>query len=432
MKLLKRKPSWEFQEAGLAESTGYLGNPGCGWYHIHAFSLEEEPDMEELYWCVCKEEALALVILDIGAYRKEPLPENVLDRTEKILDFFRKQKKELIIRAVYDREGKGMEREPDSIQTVEHHMKQLGAVLSRFAGEILVVQGLLVGSWGEMHGSKFLSREKLRRLFAVYREALGEEICIAVRTPGQWRLLHGEGTKAETVRTGLFDDGMFGSPGNLGTYGTMAKELAGWEQEWCREDELDFVGGLGEHLPYGGEAVGTDECGDLPNAAAEMRRTHVSYLNSTYDERILNRWRQTEWTETGIWKGCSGYDYIGSHLGYRFVIKAVSGKCGGRYRKAPQVEAQIENAGFAPLYEEAELLAVWETGEECREEELRIDMRKLLPGRQAAVQIPLTESMRSGTCRLFLMLRRKRDRHILKFANLESGERVFLGLFADG
>ena len=431
MKGLKRKPAGEFQKAGVEENTKYLGNPGCGWYHIHAFSLEREPDLEELYWCICKEEALALVILDIGAYRKEMLPKAVLKRTEEILKFFVEQKKELIVRAVYDREGKGMEREPDLIETVELHMRQLGSVLRRFAGEILVVQGLLVGSWGEMHSSKFLSKEKLRRLFAVYREALGEEISIAVRTPGQWRLLHGEGTTAETVQTGLFDDGMFGSPDNLGTYGTMAKEPAGWEQKWCREDELNFVGGLAEHLPYGGEAVGTDECGDLQNAAAEMRRTHVSYLNSTYDEQILNRWRQTEWRGMGVWNGCSGYDYIGGHLGYRFVIRGITGKCGGKYRNALQIEVQIENAGFAPLYEEAELLAVWETGEECREEELRIDMRKLLPGQQAAVQIPLPGSMGSGTCRLFLRLRRKRDGRILRFANQESEERVYLGLLVN-
>lgn len=431
MKLLKRKPSWEFKEAELAENTKYLGNPGCGWYHIHAFSLDTEPDMEELYWCVCKEDTLALVILDIGAYREEPLPEIVLDRTEEILDFFRKQEKELIVRVVYDREGKGLEREPYSIQTVERHMRQLGTILRRFAGEILVVQGLLVGSWGEMHGSKFLSKEKLRRLFEVFQDALGEEICIAVRTPGQWRLLHGEGTKAEAVRTGLFDDGMFGSFNNLGTYGTMAKEHAGWEQEWCREDELDFIGGLGEHLPYGGEAVGTDECGELQKAAAEMRLTHTSYLNSTYDEQILRRWRQAVWMETGVWNGCSGYDYIGSHLGYRFVIREVSWKCGG-YRKTPRIEVEIANVGFAPPYEEAELLAVWETDGECREERLQVDRKTLLPGRRTAVKIPLPESVGSETHRLFLTMRRKRDGRIIRFANQESGERVFLGLLVNG
>lgn len=74
MKLLKRKHAWRFEKAEFAESTEYLGNPGCGWYHIHAFSLEDEPDMEEMYRCVCKEESLALVILDIGAFREEMLP----------------------------------------------------------------------------------------------------------------------------------------------------------------------------------------------------------------------------------------------------------------------------------------------------------------------------------------------------------------------
>lgn len=283
-----------------------------------------------------------------------------------------------------------------------------------------------------MHGSKFLSEEKLRRLYKTYREALGEEICMAVRTPSQWRTLFGEESNAKTVRTGLFDDGMFGSPGNLGTYGTMAKEHAGWKQEWCREDELEFVGELGEQFTYGGEAVGTDRCGDLQCAEAEMRLTHISYLNSAYDERILDRWRRTEWTGAGVWNGCSGYDYIGSHLGYRFVIREVSCKCGGRYRKMPQIAAQIENAGFAPLYEEAELLAVWELNGKCREETLQTDVRQILPGGQEKLEIPLPGSIEGESCRLFLLLRRKRDGRMIRFANQGAGDRVFLGSLANG
>lgn len=432
MMLFGKKPEWKFTAEELIESTEYLGNPGCGWYHIHAFSLEEEPDMEELYWCICKEETLALVVLDIGAYREEPLPEPVLGRMREILEFFGKQGKELIVRAVYDREGRGMEREPDSIQTVEAHMQQIGAVLSGFADRIVVVQGLLVGNWGEMHGSKFLSKEKLQRLFLTYRSALGN-LRMAVRTPVQWRMIHAEGTEPEQIRMGLFDDGMFGSSSNLGTYGTRPKELAGWETEWCREDELDFAGYLGERIPYGGEAVGTDICGELPQALAELKRTHVSYLNSVYDEQILGRWKQTKRQEAGVWNGCSGYDYIGRHLGYRFVIRDVSCSCGGRYRKVPCIEVRVENVGFASLYEEAELTAVWETDGEEREEHLKADLRMLLPGGQIMITIPLPLPENTGKeeRRLYLMMRRKRDGRILRFANGTQGERVFLGLLGN-
>lgn len=430
MMLFEKKPVWKFIEEKPMESTEYLGNPGCGWYHIHAFPLEEGPDMDELYWCLCKEETLALVMLDIGAYRERPLPESAIGRMEEILNFFGEQGKELIVRAVYDREGKGMEREPDSIQTVEKHMRQIGAVLSGFADQIVVVQGLLVGNWGEMHGSKFLSREKLQRLFFTYRSALGN-LCMAVRTPVQWRMICAEGTNTAQIGLGLFDDGMFGSSSNLGTYGTMPKELAGWETEWCREDELDFVGYLGEQMPYGGEAVGADVCGEFTQALEELKRTHVSYLNSVYDEQLLGRWRQAEWKEAGIWNGCSGYDYIGRHLGYRFVIRDISMKCGGRYRKTPCIEVQVENIGFAPLYEEVELTAVWATGEREKEERLPVDMRMLLPGGQTRITIPMPENAGKEESRLYLMLRRKRDGHILQFANETQGERVYLGLLGN-
>ena len=81
MKLFKRKVKEHFRAAELKESISYLKNPGCGWYHIHTFSLEQEIDMEELKWCVCGEETLALILFDIGAYRSRPLPDDALQKS---------------------------------------------------------------------------------------------------------------------------------------------------------------------------------------------------------------------------------------------------------------------------------------------------------------------------------------------------------------
>ena len=165
--------------------------------------------------------------------------------------------------------------------------------------------------------------------------------------------------------------------------------------------------------------------------SAELKRTHVSYLNSVYDEQILGRWKQTKWQETGVWNGRSGYDYIGARLGYRFVIRDIYCRCGGKYRKMPCIEVRIENAGFAPLYEEAELTAVWETDGEEKEDRLPTDMRLVLPDRQITITILLPENTGKEERRLYLILRRKRDGRILRFANQTQGDRVYLGLLGN-
>ena len=85
-----------------------------------------------------------------------------------------------------------MENEPSSIKIVKSHMKQLGSIICEHTsekeslpGKILVHQGLFVGSWGEMHGSKFLSEARMKELSDTFLEATKGSCPIAVRKPVQ-------------------------------------------------------------------------------------------------------------------------------------------------------------------------------------------------------------------------------------------------------
>ena len=62
----KRKTNIGFQAAKLAESTAELSNPARGWYQIHTFLAEQEPDFEELRWCLHPKDTLAFLLIDIG------------------------------------------------------------------------------------------------------------------------------------------------------------------------------------------------------------------------------------------------------------------------------------------------------------------------------------------------------------------------------
>lgn len=429
MSFIKRKKSIRFEAASFEESTSYLPNPSCGWYRIYPFVLEEKPDFEELYWCLCAEETIALVLVDIGVFREDVISEEALLNLAGILEFFQKHEKEIILRITYDREGCGMQREPEFLQTVIDHMQQLGPVIRTYQEAILIVQGLLVGSWGEMHDSKFLSEDKLKRLMHAWQEALGG-IAIAVRTPQQWRLLHRDWTEPGTDNIGLFNDGMFGSSDHLGTYGWQKKKEAGWTSQWQLEEEAAFTGELAAVLPYGGEAVGESLEWSFQEMLAELRRTKVCYLNCMHDAQRLSQWKDVLCQQPGVWEQKSLFDYIGGHLGYRFVVR----KAEFISKKGLYLKIWIENTGFSTLKEEAELVLCIENVESPshKNETECLVLADSLRGAEAQemkeITMNLPEEITASACLLSLALRRKRDKCPILFANksLEDG-RVALG-----
>ena len=428
MSFIHKKNRVKFYPNQLEEGTGALCNPSRGWYQIHTFSLDVQPDFDELYWSLAEEDTIVLVFAEIGAFRETNIPDDALGRLSAILTFFQEHEKEMLCRITYDRAGRGMEAEPEFFDTVTEHMRQIGAVIRKFSDCVMMVQGMLLGSWGEMHDSKFLSDARIRKLFPVWREALSDEIPFAVRTPRQWRLLHREGETPFQV--GLFDDGMFGSDSNLGTYGTVSRKDAGWSAAWCAEEEIDFTGMIGASLPYGGEAVRETSSSAAvhefsPEETVErMRRTNVCYLNRIHDPLRLNRWRETIWRDAGVWDGKTMFDYIGAHLGYRFLVtKAeLTGK------REAKLRVCIENTGFTSIKEETELLICLRRGRAEETILLPYDLKGLAGGQTLETEMILPD----GEYAVMLRLRRKRDRRRILFANVSDGEDVALGTVSAG
>ncbi len=132
-----------------------------------------------------------------------------------------------------------MEREPGSIKTVQEHMRQLGEIIREFSEDVYVVQGILIGNWGEMHGSRYLTPDGFRTLVRTMQDALEGACPLAVRRPSQWRELARNFTEEEKKYLTLYNDGMFGSETDLGTYGTLAMETPEQEPQ-SREAELDW------------------------------------------------------------------------------------------------------------------------------------------------------------------------------------------------
>lgn len=442
----------------LKESTRALKNPGCGWYHIYTFDLSKE----NFLYIDCEEEELVLLLIDIHAFRGcEQIPKEALECFSSILTFFEQHDKGIILRIVYDTKGQGMENEPSSIKIVKSHMKQLGSIICEHTsekeslpGKILVHQGLFVGSWGEMHSSKFLSEARMKELYDTFLEATKGSCPIAVRKPVQLRILSCKKPSQDAPNTNLalFNDAIFGSETDLGTYGTIRKSALSENNErektpWAREDELFWQQSFMQQSFCGGEVLGgmntvSESFGntdhpqrtlDWKQVVEDIAKMHVSYLNSIYSKEVLDDWK----TQRIMWNGeeISEYDYIGRHLGYRFVVTQIKiESVSPEKKKQTQSDTQnqisasvitftIKNTGFANMCEEAVCrLILTENNENIKAFEIKSDPRTWNSGTDTVIECHIPKEVwtqKSQQTKLFLQLTRKRDGRIIEWANEE-------------
>lgn len=289
-----------------------IKNPGRGFYHIYEFDLSGNVDFDELKWCLKEDESLALLAFNIGGFRSREIDNEAVALMQRVMDFFITNNKDLIVRFCYDRVGKGMESEPSTISMVKKHMQSIGRGMQPFLNHILVVQGLFVGNYGEMHGSKFLSDDNIVELYHELRQYTGTTY-IALRTPAYLRLIDNK----EYLT--LYDDAIFGSDSDLGTF---------LQEEDFLYTEKNFADTV-----IGGEAISL--CENRTDYTREeiikhLEKLHITYLNRAHD---INR--------IAYLKEIGAYDEIEARLGYLFRILDIK-------KSKNKIDIEVENIGFGP------------------------------------------------------------------------------------
>lgn len=440
-----------FEKLFGKESTDYDGNPSKGWYGLYPFVISEEPDFDNLVWSLADGDVIALVRIDIGRRQPgvgtdSPFTDAELDRADRILTWFEKHSREVILRITYDTEGKGMEHEPSIIKNVAGHMRQLGPVIAAHADNIIVHQGIFVGSWGEMHDSKFLSENAVCELYETLVSACGNKVRIAVRTPMQHRFIMkyltrymGTGnadTDTGILRPALYNDAILSSEDDMCTYAGGRTVWADYQDEVCT------------YAVCGGEAIHDNPLNDYDNAVKELANMHITYLNRQYDMAVLDKWRSN-----------NGYDYIGTHLGYRFVVtdtavgRDAEEETGSKTQTGVgsiYINVRIANRGFACVYDMVRLLAEFrgKDGGCISRAEVMSDMSRIKPGDEctAAIRLPQecsympevheremhqmdNDSFNSeAVATLWLRLERVKDAKVLGFANEGAGAALLVGV----
>ena len=449
---LRWKVIW--QPAEFEESSDYLENRERGFYNMRGVRISDESPVEEPVWNSIREEqneeTLELLQIHIGDYLDREISPSGLEQIRNTFQAYREKTKpvSLIVRVLYDWDGKGMESDPASLEIVLRHMEQMGEILEEYADQIYIVQGVFVGSWAEMHSSRYLTEETYLTLIDKMHRTVPRTAYLAVRTPSYWRMAAGRKEPLSrqeawdmsrlSSRLSLFNDGILGNSLDCGTYGDREKESSvSLTDRWTREDEMDFQNQLNLYVPNGGEVVLDNEWNDLENADEALNVMHISYINKGHDINVMKKWENTIYRKDGsVYDGISGLDYIERHFGYRFVIREADVKNTGWKWEKGSVSIKLENVGYAPRYTpcKAELIFRERESGESFTVEADTDVRDWKPGEMISFHTSF-DLEKDGTYEVYLKITGVRDRTAVLFANeqiVQEDGSCFLGTVKKG
>ena len=430
----------EYTPTFTEESAQSLDNPYRGFYRMSGYILSDgQKPSKAAYWCKksCKDNPYPLMLLEINLknYSNTSISTNALKQLNKILNECTRAKKQVVLRFLYDWDGQALSSEPSDLSQIKKHISQLSSTVNSYADCIYILQGALIGNNGEMNNSNYNDINQIRQIIEELDQNIVPDIYLAVRTPAQLRgVLRTRNPLSSTnawhgtleSRLGLFNDGMLGSVYDLGTYDdTPLQSDSAIDEQGTRNEELIFQEKLCQYVPNGGEVTVDNEYNDLDNAITDLFQMHVSYLNSEHDADVLDKWKSSVYTgntadASDVFSGCTGYDYINSHLGYRYVMKQSSIDFHPVFSDTATLYITVSNVGFSSAYikfDTSLILTDQDTGK-SQKIETSIDNRSIAGNDSSEFKINLdVRSLKKGTYTVSLRMKDSRTKTYIHFAN---------------
>ena len=380
-----------FRPFPLKEETGCLLNPYRGFYVIcrmHADSLIlEEKNIPVDTFIPPEGHTLVLLEINIQHFREGDISAQALENIRKAFAHFASLGIGMILRFTYDWNGQGAMNEPSSLSIILQHMRQLSPLLMAYGPHIYILQGLFIGSWGEMHNTRYASQSYLITLAEQLAACSSPHTFIAVRCPSQWRAIfrcYSPLSFAEARRSGmqarfgLFNDAIMGSETDMGTYGALSRSAStAYDDKLNRYDEILFQTQLCRYVPNGGEVLNASAMNDFKPALRTMAAMRLSYLNSNYDRAVLDKWARGH-SGSGAFRKLNDLQYVDAHLGYRYALQKRDVHFNGN---RICVKLSIANQGFSPCYRPVEVHVVLcdDQGGVVLEHQVDTDLRSWLP-----------------------------------------------------
>lgn len=427
-----------YEQSISQESNSIMQNPFRGFYKINGYMLSDKTNKKELTKQIkqnCKANSYPLVLLEINLknYANTDISSSAQQQLDTILTQYTSAKKQIILRFLYDWDGKALQSEPSDFFRIKNHIQQLSSTINKYKNCIYIIQGAFIGNVGEMNNSNYNDIDQIRQLIETLAESTDPQIYLAVRTPAQLRgilrtrtPLSSQDSESGNLasRLGLYNDGMLGNVYDMGTYDdTPITSGSDMDEPGTREEELLYQYKLCQYVPNGGEVAIDNEYNDLENAVTDLAQMHVSYLNSEHEEDVLNKWKKSTYTGDDVFSGCTGYDYVEAHLGYRYFIQESHLDFHSIVGDDATLYLTIANSGFSSAYKKYDttlLITNQDTGKTKRLE-TTIDNRRISGNDQVTFKIsPDIRSLKKGTYTLSLEMKDSYTEDCIHFANAGS------------
>lgn len=427
-----------YEQSISQESNSIMQNPFRGFYKINGYMLSDKTNKKELTKQIkqnCKANSYPLVLLEINLknYANTDISSSAQQQLDTILTQYTSAKKQIILRFLYDWDGKALQSEPSDFFRIKNHIQQLSSTINKYKNCIYIIQGAFIGNVGEMNNSNYNDIDQIRQLIETLAESTDPQIYLAVRTPAQLRSILRTRTPLSSQdsesgnlasRLGLYNDGMLGNVYDMGTYDdTPITSGSDMDEPGTREEELLYQYKLCQYVPNGGEVAIDNEYNDLENAVTDLAQMHVSYLNSEHEEDVLNKWKKSTYTGDDVFSGCTGYDYVEAHLGYRYFIQESHLDFHSIVGDDATLYLTIANSGFSSAYKKYDttlLITNQDTGKTKRLE-TTIDNRRISGNDQVTFKIsPNIRSLKKGTYTLSLEMKDSYTEDCIHFANAGS------------
>lgn len=343
------------QDLNYEESIEEISNPDQGFYRPVYVKINENGAMynkdvinskTQLYHLRCDISAFSAAV---NKAADKPVTDEALKGLDALLFCLKENDKNAIVRFAYDPGYSGSADKEPALDVMLGHVESVCSVLNRYVNTVTAIETGLIGPWGEMHTSAAANPAHITPIINAFLTA-ASEIPVLVRTPEMiYNYINVSEDKVEEIsispdekayRLGLYNDGYLGSESDLGTYSN-------------RERDINFLSVQNAHLPFGGEVTVPDS--PLHNIEAclpEMNKIHLSYLNTEWDNRVIEKWKKTFYTEAcGLEKqyyNKTAFTYIQNRLGYRFVLKNSVFTYSATSEKL-NVRLKLQNLGFGNL-----------------------------------------------------------------------------------
>ena len=387
-------------------------NPERGFYEHAEWSHASTGNYNDNLWDSYFTDAAAanrslllrIYYLDTDELRQnKQLPNGFITMFNNDMQKIRSKGMKCILRFAYDKNsGDGFQ--DASPATWETHLAQLKPHLQANADVIYVVQAGFLGCWGEWYYSSLGTGDEIewsvrQNLIDQLLDAVPANRYVQLRTPLFKKKYLGNNNPltsavayhgSDQARLGHHNDAFLNGEKNQGTYEYRTADMAYIAQECL-------------YVPIGGETNLDNGKSDIYNtwcnssiAEAEMAELHYSYLNHSYSEYVTDQW-----------KAEGAYARISRNMGYRFQLLSASFDDQVVAGTSMNVQLNIKNVGYAPLYNERYAYIVLKNNTNTYSIPLSSDPRTWAPNNATTAineYITLPATMVPGTYDLYLYL----------------------------